>query len=142
MLTKSAAQEKKIESLREHAELKIAVRLLSWHDDADDAIGMILNWNSDEDSSGDPLDESDDDEFEVDSDSDDDIPEIQENNLSDGFADTASSESGGEDDVGQLILSTFRKCMVLYWLMYTDFELLLIFACRFFPVQIWQSIKG
>ena len=48
--------------------------------DADDAIGMILNWNSDEDSSGDPLDESDDDEFEVDSDSDDDIPEIQENN--------------------------------------------------------------
>eukprot|EP00117_Sycon_ciliatum_P026479 scpid97394/ scgid21728/ len=110
--------------------------------DADDAIGMILNWNSDEDSSGDPLDESDDDEFEVDSDSDDDIPEIQENNLSDGFADTASSESGGEDDVGQLILSTFRKCMVLYWLMYTDFELLLIFACRFFPIQISQSIKG
>ena len=73
--------------------------------DADDAIGMILNWNSDEDSSGDPLDESDDDEFEVDSDSDDDIPEIQENSLSDGFADTASSDSGGEDDD----VSTFRK---------------------------------
>ena len=31
-----------------------------------------------------------------------DIPETQENNLSDGFADTASSESGVQDVVGHL----------------------------------------
>ena len=108
--------------------------------DADDAIGMILNWNSDEDSSGDPLDESDDDEFEVDSDSDDDIPESQENYLSDGFADTASSESGGEEDDGGAYRIYFPKMYgvvlanVHRFRVSTDFRMSLL-SCTNLPVH-------